>query len=228
MVHGHGTEFVYGRCAVSAPFPSVITLQTWMLWIAWVRKTEPFYWYSAWHELRTIRRAKSILCKTGFSERVARRYNPRARIRVVPNIVHPSFFAPEAGPARRGDYFVFAGTLRRDKGVFDLLRAYAQLPSPRPPLRVCGTGRDRGRMEALASRLGLSRDVSLLGQVPSDELAAIVRFRQGARAAHALHNSPNVVTEALAARHPSWPPAWGDSRRWWRRGSTGTCSRRAT
>ena len=99
------------------------------------------------------------------------------RLRVIPNGLDPSWWAPNGttGPARAagraaGRQWLVAtcmARLTRVKGV-DLLLQAATLLEPGLPLRiwVAGDGPDRCRLAAEVRRLGLGRRVRLLGFVP--------------------------------------------------------------
>jgi len=90
------------------------------------------------------------------------------RIFIAPNAVDTQLFAALAETARRqadevrvrhalpSRYFLYAGRMVREKGIFDLLEAYAQL-SPRIRAEVglvfVGDGADRTELMELASRV---------------------------------------------------------------------------
>src|SRR5258708_33122733 len=90
------------------------------------------------------------------------------RIFIAPNAVDTQLFAALAETARRqadevrvrhalpSRYFLYAGRMVREKGIFDLLEAYAQL-SPRIRAEVglvsVGHGADRTELMELASRV---------------------------------------------------------------------------
>jgi glycosyltransferase involved in cell wall biosynthesis len=131
---------------------------------------------------------------------------PKARIRVVPNVVDERVFAPgalretNAAPRR----LLTAGLLDTErKGVDLLLEALARLPQPDGiVLDVVGDGSLRLRYEALAERLGLGDAVTFRGLKPKTQLAALMReadlFVLGSR----YENNPCVVLEAMACGLP--------------------------
>ena len=69
------------------------------------------------------------------------------------------------------EVFVFAlGTLEPRKNVVGLLRAYARLPKPRPPLYVAGgTGWRFSPIFDTLNDLHLGEEVHFLGFVPEDD-----------------------------------------------------------
>jgi glycosyltransferase involved in cell wall biosynthesis len=98
---------------------------------------------------------------------------PRERWRVVPNGIDPDRFRVHT--KGNGGYVLYVGRLVPYKGVDTLLRAYARLQDPLP-LVLAGDGPSRGRLQLLATRLGL--DARFLGRVSED---ALPRLYGGAR-----------------------------------------------
>ena len=62
-----------------------------------------------------------------------------------------------------GDYFLFVGRLVIEKGLEVLLHAFAQLPKPRPQLKIAGDGNARHELIKLARRLDVASEVEWLG-----------------------------------------------------------------
>ena len=67
---------------------------------------------------------------------------------------------------------LFIGRLDREKGVEQLLLAFARVSSanPRATLRIAGRGPERGRLEALVTDLHLERQVTFLGWLEPAEI----------------------------------------------------------
>jgi len=92
-----------------------------------------------------------------------------------------------------GSYFLFAGQLIREKGVFTLLRAYAKLVHERcgeaGRLMIVGQGRDGDEMRRLACELGIQDNTVFMG----------IR-----------NDVQNLMSKARAVVIPSeWPEAFG-------------------
>lgn len=131
---------------------------------------------------RVLRGAHHVIAGGGYpaaeAERAAGRALPTT---VIPPGVDPEVFAPlgaaERAEARRrfgweGAEIVFGlSRLVPRKGFDTAIRAVARLARDRPRLRLVigGSGRDRGRLERLAS--DLAAPVEFLGRVPQDDLA---------------------------------------------------------
>jgi glycosyltransferase involved in cell wall biosynthesis len=99
---------------------------------------------------------------------------------------------------------VTAGRLIGEKGVDDVIRAFARIAVDYPDatLVVLGDGPDRRRLERLAGTLGVAHAVTFRGHVAHDavfeELARAEVFLFLSR--YAAERLPNVVKEAMACR----------------------------
>lgn len=152
-----------------------------------------------------LRAADIVLPVSESLGQALRRLEPKARIRVVPNVVDERVFAPGAqretnGPRR----LLTAGLLDTDrKGVDLLLQALALLPERDGViLDIVGDGSLRPQYVALAEQLGLDDAVTFHSLKPKPELAALMRqadlFVLGSR----YENNPCVVLEAMASGLP--------------------------
>jgi glycosyltransferase involved in cell wall biosynthesis len=139
-----------------------------------------------WTGRRTVRQAALVFTVSQFSrDEIARLYGlPPARIQVTGNGVDTGRFHPgaEGADAVRalglapGGYLLTVGRLEPRKNHLGLVRAYARLPSPRPPLVVVGQ-QDFG-VQALfdeVQALGLQGDIRFLDRVDDGALPALLR-----------------------------------------------------
>ncbi len=102
---------------------------------------------------------------------------PRARMRVLPNVVDTEVFAPPQDQARAGGgpaRLLTVGTLTDKKGHAYLLDALGLLGDGQR-LDVVGDGELRARLEARARDLGLAERVTFRGELPKQEVAALMR-----------------------------------------------------
>jgi len=122
---------------------------------------------------------------------------PAAKIVVKPNFVHP-----DPGTDRDGsDYALFVGRLSQEKGLGTLLAAW-KLLGDRVPLLILGDGPLRGKFEAQAKTLGLSR-VRFGGFVDRETiLAAMKRARFLVFPSECYENFPTTIVEAFACGIP--------------------------
>ncbi|HUS64260.1 MAG TPA: glycosyltransferase family 4 protein [Kofleriaceae bacterium] len=136
---------------------------------------------------------------------------PKERVAVVANGVDPELFHPRERAASRqalgrpadGKLIVYVGRLERQKGVLDLLDAFAELAPRRPDLRLAliGDGAARGDCEAAAGRIGAQVHIAgarPLAEVPlwmgASDLVTLPSWNEG---------TPNVLLEALACGRPA-------------------------
>jgi glycosyltransferase involved in cell wall biosynthesis len=151
---------------------------------------------------RTARQAAVVVAQ---NREVAARFSS-SRVVIEPHgaILIPLFDRASSGEsAKRDDRLaVFAGRLLPWKGVALAIAAIADPTAHDWRLRILGEGRDQGRLERLAERLGVSGRVEFVGQVPREEVvatyaeAAVLLFPS-------LHDSSSwTVAEALTAGLP--------------------------
>lgn len=131
---------------------------------------------------------------------------PRARLRVVPNVVDEELFRPERREPGGERRLLTAGLLGENgaKGVDYLLDAVALLARERNGFRldIVGDGPLRAPYEAQARRLGVDRLVEFHGFRPKPELAERMRAADLFVLASRFENNPCVVLEAMASGLP--------------------------
>jgi glycosyltransferase involved in cell wall biosynthesis len=128
-------------------------------------------------------------------------FAPRARLRVVPNVVDDELFRP--GRHEPSGRLLSAGLMGENgaKGYDLLLRALALLDG-RAHLEIVGDGPRRGEYEALARELGVAERVRFAGLRPKAELAERMRSSDLFVLASRFENNPCVVLEAMASGLP--------------------------
>ena len=136
-----------------------------------------------------FRGARGAVAGTAAAAAALRNAGYRGPVAVIPQFgVCPRRFAPDPEARRRvrerlgvpADAFVagYGGRLLPEKGVGDLLEAFARLPAergeegPESRLLVFGDGPERSRLEAAAARRGLGSRVHFAGAVPSLDVPA--------------------------------------------------------
>ncbi|SHF03226.1 glycosyltransferase [Streptoalloteichus hindustanus] len=123
------------------------------------------------------RRAQAVITLTTRLARLLAAHGvPADRLHVIPSGVRRALFHSADGahlvdvPRPR---VLFLGRLHRQKGVADLVRALALVPSAH--LVLAGDGPERARLSRLAGVLGLAHRVRFLGFVPHDQVPALLR-----------------------------------------------------
>lgn len=113
--------------------------------------------------------------------------------------------APAAMSSRRNDSFVFtAGSIRPARGLEDLIRALALLPSDHSdlPLVIAGgvdkdAERYESKMHRLAESLGVSERIVWLGSISRDEMAWCFENASLVVTTSRAEACPNTVLEAM-------------------------------
>ena len=142
---------------------------------------------------RSVRKAALLMTVSEFSQReIARLYGvDPLSVTITGNGVNLARFHPVSAEgnddwngadlvralgAEPGRYLVTVGRLEPRKNHLNLVRAYALLSEPRPPLLIVGQ-RDFEHDEAFAEveKLGLGKEITFLERVADAELPALVR-----------------------------------------------------
>ena len=144
------------------------------------------------------------------------------KIQVVYQACHPRYYnipsnlePPASFPS---EYLLSVGSLEKRKNITTIIQAYAQLEEPyQIPLLLIGNGRKhKNQLRDQINRLNLQKKISILSNIPSEQLPAIYQNAQmvlypsfyegfGLPVAEALLSSTPVIT----SRTSSLPEAGG-------------------
>lgn len=147
------------------------------------------------------------LQSSAAGRRIDRLANGRRHpIHVVPNFVNfqgPIATAPEWHPAAFATFF-YAGWLIRNKGLFELLDAFAtcQRSGLEARLILTGDGPARVELEEEADRLGIGAAVTFTGWLPREEVLEIGSGDVVFVLPSFTEGFPNFVREALILARP--------------------------
>ena len=154
-------------------------------------------------ERRMLRRAHWFTATSGATLADLRAILPGdARIHSVQAGVPDDLFGLER---REGDYALYFGRLDWfHKGLDTLLDAIAILVRERPALelRVAGRGKDAARVRETAERLGIARNVVLLGPASEEEKRALLAGANVLLMPSRFEGFGMVAAEAMAAGVP--------------------------
>lgn len=122
------------------------------------------------------------------------------RIRVVPNGVEQQFFERRwSAPA--SERLLYFGRFAEEKGVFDLLKALAMLPSP-PPATFVGRGEALPQLRARAQALGLADVVTFEAWSSIDTLVESIASASMVVIPSWEESFGNTVAESMAVGAP--------------------------
>ena len=173
----------------------------------------PNYWTIRPMIRWTLKKADHVIAVSGSLKRIMVELGtPAEKISVIPNGVDQKRFQPAPVEEAKlklnlptgSDILVSVGALIPSKGHDLVIRAFANVISKRPQLKlyILGNGAQKDILGKLIADLHLESSVFLMGKRPNDEL----RFWYSAALASCLASSregwPNVVTESLACGTP--------------------------
>lgn len=126
--------------------------------------------------------------------------NPHFRIEPGKKLPRPSW-VPQDG------YLLYVSTLDVYKAQIEVIQAYAALKTKRQTReKLLLVGFENAwygkRVRTEVARLGLERDVIVVGSIPYDELPAVYQHATINIYASETENCPNILLEALAAGQP--------------------------
>ena len=160
-------------------------------------------------ERRAIRwafqRAAAVLPVSSVLAEAIRKVAPRARLRVVPNAVDCTLFAPPAQGRGAATGQILAVALLVDgKGLEHLLPAFAEVAEARPEatLHLVGDGAQRPRLEAMAADLGVGSRVTFHGSQTKAQIAGLMHGADVFVLPSMFETFGVVVVEALASGVP--------------------------
>lgn len=139
-----------------------------------------------------------FICPSKFLARnMIRGGLPKERVRVLPNFIDLSAYAPSDDP---GEYGVFLGRLSHEKGLLTLLKAAALVP--RLPILIVGEGPYRGELERYTREQAI-RNVTFAGYKQGEELQAVIRGSAFVvLPSECYENCPMTIYEANALGRP--------------------------
>ena len=129
-----------------------------------------------WAVRRTVGAAARVVVLTESWRRAAEDLAGGGKIVVIPNFVPTGIGATGPRAAEAGcPYFLFLGKMGREKGVFELLEAFARVGRTYAGVRLkLGGDGDAEAVERSASALGVGDSVDLLGWVTGESKPQLI------------------------------------------------------
>jgi glycosyltransferase involved in cell wall biosynthesis len=162
-----------------------------------------------------FRRADLVAPVSANLAREVRAVEPRARVRVVENVVDTDVFHPPTtrriATSDDSVRLLTVAALVAKKGHADLFAALVELRRERPGVRLdlVGTGELREQLEQRAGELGLGDVVRFHGELPKAQIAELMRRADLFVLPSVVENLPCVLIEAMASGLPSVATAVG-------------------
>lgn len=105
---------------------------------------------------------------------------------------------PKSRSAQERLTLLWAGRLEPTKGLVIAVRALAKCKKHQIRLLVAGSGSERGPIEELTQKLGLTDQIEFLGQVPHEDMSALFQRCDAFLFTSVRESFGSVVLEALA------------------------------
>ncbi|MDX2367607.1 MAG: glycosyltransferase [Colwellia sp.] len=128
----------------------------------------------------------------------------REKISVIYNGVDHQKFGVETIAPLNGDYLLYVGNLKHDKGVIELIKGFAKICENYPALHLvyAGPGVEKKRLAELSESLNIADKIQLLGSVEHHKLPALITHAKALVLPSYNEGVPNVVLEAMACGTP--------------------------
>jgi glycosyltransferase involved in cell wall biosynthesis len=124
LVHGWGTEDVYGLAAVLSGRPNIVSMQGILSAILLKSWMHPREYFQGLLELYCLRKAQLVTTESKWGAAVVRRRRRNKPVRIVEYGVQKIFFLTKWEPAIEKKLTIFVGGIRPGKGIQDLVEAF--------------------------------------------------------------------------------------------------------
>jgi glycosyltransferase involved in cell wall biosynthesis len=158
--------------------------------------------------LQACRQARKIIVVSrALKDILLSRGIDSSQIDVLYNGVDAQLFYPELNQqssqqSEVGKRLLFIGNLKHDKGVMELLEAFATLADRSHRLTIVGDGVMRGAMQRFVQVQDLTERIHFAGSLPHTSLPALMRAADLLVLPSYREGVPNVILEAMASGLP--------------------------
>lgn len=177
LVHAH--DALFGRVALEFGLPVVMTihgpLSKEVLMFAGKANPQHVEFLRQSEHLAYAGAKALIAVDTGQGEIARAEFGvPATKVRVIPNAVDTTLFAPHSEESGGAPFFLVPRRLVKKNGVSVAIEALSRLKGEHVELWVAGEGPERARLADLARRRGLAGQVRFLGSVDQAAMARLV------------------------------------------------------
>jgi len=199
LVHGWGTEEVYGFAAVLSGYTNIVSMQG-ILSHYVLKSLMPLhsYWLAVL-EIFVLWKAGRITVESEWGRCILKRRNPHAKVSVIEYGVSNIFFKTKWKPKKQKPIFLFVGTPIRRKGIQDLISAYQDKSLEKSELWIVGDGNSKWVKK---QKKKSSINTKWLGFKNQREVAQLMSKAWALILPTRADNSPNVIKEARVVGIP--------------------------
>ncbi len=200
VVHGWGSEDVYGLAAVCSAFPAMVSMQGILSHYALKNRLPARAYLQAILEFYILHKAEMITTESAWGRSVVLRRNPRAHVALVEYGVQEHFLNMTWMPDPARPIAVFVGSVSPRKGIQDAVEAFRAPELAHAELYVLGECNSRW---AKKLRSSAPANVRWLGHVSSNVAAERLCQAWCLVLPTRADTSPNVVKEARVIGLPA-------------------------
>jgi len=193
LVHGWGTEDVYGLAAVLSGRPNIVSMQGILSKIVLKSWMHPREYFQALLELYCLRKAQVVTTESEWGAAIVRKRRGIKPVEIVEYGVQKTFFSTKWEPAAENNLTIFVGSIRAGKGNQDLVEAFRDPALSGSELVVVG-GVEGEWAEKLQK--GAPTNIRWLGRKTAEETAQLMSKAWCLALPTRADTSPNVVKEA--------------------------------
>jgi glycosyltransferase involved in cell wall biosynthesis len=193
LVHGWGTEDVYGLAAVLSGRLNIVSMQGILSAILLKSRMHPREYFQGLLELYCLRKAQVITTESEWGRAVVRMRRGNKPVEVVEYGVQKIFFSTQWKPAAENNLIIFVGSIRPGKGIQDLVEAFRDPALSGSELVVVG-GVEGEWAEKLQKNA--PPNIRWLGRKTAEETAQYMAKAWCLALPTRADTSPNVVKEA--------------------------------
>ena len=193
LVHGWGTEDVYGLAAVLSGRPNIVSMQGILSAIILKSWMHPREYFQAILELYCLRKAQVVTTESEWGAAVVRKRRGNKPVEIVEYGVQKIFFLTKWEPAIEKKLTIFVGSIRAGKGIQDLVEAFRDPQLSGSELVVVGAvdGKWSENLQKSAPP-----NIRWLGRKTAEETARLMSKAWCLALPTRADTSPNVVKEA--------------------------------
>jgi len=199
LVHGWGTEDVYGLAAVLSGRPNIVSMQGILSYYALKNRMPARTYLQAFLELFILWKAERVTTESGWGRNVVMRRNPFAKVELVEYGVQQVFFQTKWQPEEKPPFALFVGGVSPRKGIQDLVRAFRDPKLSGSELVVIGGGEGVWSENLQKSA---PPNIRWLGRKTAEETAQHMSKAWCLVLPTRADTSPNVVKEARVVGLP--------------------------
>ena len=200
LVHGWGTEDVYGLAAVLSGRPNIVSMQGILSYYALKNRMPARSYLQAMLELFILWKAEKVTTESEWGRDVARRRNPFAKVELVEYGVQQVFFETKWQPEETKPFALFVGGISPRKGIQDLVEAFRSPKLSSNELVVIGGGEGEWSENLQKSA---PPNIRWLGRKTAAETAQFMAKAWCLVLPTRADTSPNVVKEAMVVGLPA-------------------------